>query len=112
MSNLSVVNIVPDAHRVAVNAIAEGYGCGPDNLSVKLQKEDGSIYWGCHSWWDPDDYAQFTNPELRAVMVPVELQPALEHLYERVALDGDPMDNWNTALAELGLTIVSIEGEV
>ena len=112
MFNLSVVNIVPDAHRVAVNTIAEGYGCGPDNLSVKLQKEDGSIYWGCHSWWDPEDYAKFTDPELRTVMVPAELHPSLEHLYERISLDGDPTDNWNTALAELGLTKVVIEGEV
>ena len=111
MFNLSVVNIVPDAHRVAVNAIAEEYGCGPDNLSVKLQKEDGSIYWGCHSWWKPEDYAQFTDSELRAAVVPVDLQPVLEHLYERLELDGNSTDNWNAALTELGLTTV-LEDEV
>ena len=42
--NLSVVNIIPDAHKDAINLIAEAYGCGPNNLSVKLQGEDG-IYW-------------------------------------------------------------------
>lgn len=48
--NLSVVNIISDDHKDAINQIAEAYGCGPNNLSVKLQGED-SIYWGCHSWW-------------------------------------------------------------
>ena len=44
MFNLSVVNIVPNAHKGAINQIAELYGCGSNNLSVKLQGEDG-IYW-------------------------------------------------------------------
>ena len=112
MFNLSVVNIVPDAHRVAVNAIAEGYGCGPDNLSVKLQNEDGSIYWGCHSWWNPEDYAQFSDAELRAQIVPSELLPSLEYLYERLVLDGDAQENWQSALNELNLTLVIEESNV
>ena len=41
MFNLSVVNIIPDAHKYAVNQIAELYGCGENNLSVKLQGADG-----------------------------------------------------------------------
>ena len=52
--NLSVVNIIPDGHKDAINQIAELYGCGSNNLSVKLQGADG-IYWGCHSWWKPED---------------------------------------------------------
>ena len=111
MFNLSVVNIVPDAHKNAINQIAEAYGCGPDNLSVKLQDVEGNIFWGCHSWWKPEDYAQFTDSELRAAVVPVDLQPALEHLYERLELDGSSMNNWDTALTELGLTTV-LEDEV
>ncbi|MDA1587803.1 hypothetical protein PDK27_29080, partial [Bacillus cereus group sp. TH230-1LC] len=87
MFNLSVVNIVPDTHKDAINQIAELYGCGSNNLSVKLQGEDG-IYWGCHSWWKPEDYATFTDPDLRALVVPEELAPALEFLYERLVLDG------------------------
>lgn len=35
----------------------------------------------------------------------------LEHLYERLELDGDSMNNWNTVLTELGLTTV-LEDEV
>ena len=103
--NLSVVNIVPDAHRDSINQIAELYGCGPNNMSVKLQGLDG-IYWGCHSFWKPEDHAQFSDVDLRAQGVPVELQPALEFLYERLVLDGDAQENWQVALTELNLSVV------
>lgn len=105
MFNLSVVNIVPDAHLVAVNQIAALYGCGENNISVKLQSVDG-IYWGCHSWWKPEDYALFSDAELRAKIIPAELLPSLEFLYERLVLDGDSQENWQAALDELGLSIV------
>ena len=108
MFNLSVVNIIPDAHKDAINQIAELCGCGSNNLSVKLQGEDG-IYWGCHSWWKPEDYAVFSDAELRAQIVPSELQPSLEFLYERLMLDGDAQENWTTALTELGLTLTQDE---
>ena len=108
MFNLSIVNIVPDAHRDSINQIAELYGCGPNNLSVKLQGEDG-IYWGCHSWWKPEDYALFSDDEMRAQVVPAELAPALEHLYERLMLDGNSQENWQGALDELGLSLVEAE---
>ena len=99
MFNLSVVNIVPDAHLVAVNQIAELCGCGENNISVKLVDSKNSIYWGCHSWWKPEDYAQFSNAELRAQIIPAELLPSLEFLYERLMLDGDAQENWTAALA-------------
>lgn len=105
MLNLSVVNIIPDAHKEAVNQIAELYGCGENNLSVKLQGEDG-IYWGCHSFWKPEDYAQFSDAELRAQIVPTELLPSLEFLYERLVLDDDAQENWQSALGELELNVV------
>ena len=108
MFNLSVVNIVPDAHLVAVNQIAALYGCGDNNLSVKLQGVEG-IYWGCHSWWKPEDYALFSDPDLRAQIIPAELQPSLEHLYERLMLDGDSQENWQSALGEFGLSLVEAE---
>ena len=103
--NLSVVNIIPDAHKDAINQIAELYGCGSNNLSVKLQGEDG-IYWGGHSWWKPEDYALFSDPDLRAQIIPAELLPSLEHLYERLVLDGDAQENWQAALALNGLSVV------
>ena len=104
--NLSVVNIVPDAHKDAINQIAELYGCGENNLSVKLVDSNGAIYWGCHSWWKPEDYAQFSDDELRQQVVPTELQPSLEFLYERLMLDGDAQANWTAALALHGLSEV------
>ena len=103
--NLSVVNIVPDDHRDAVNQIAALYGCGENNLSVKLQGADG-IYWGCHSWWKPEDYALFSDDELRQQIVPSELLPSLEFLYEHLMLDGDAQENWTAALALNGLSKV------
>ena len=105
MFNLSVVNIIPDAHKDAVNQIAELYGCGPNNLSVELQGEDG-ICWGCHSWWKSEHYAQFSDADLRAQVVPSELLPSLEFLYERLLLDGDAQENWQQALVEMRLSLV------
>ena len=111
MFNLSVVNIIPDAHKDAINRIAELYGCGENNLSVKLQGDDG-IYWGCHSWWKPEHYAIFSDDELRQQVVPAELQPSLEFLYERLMLDGNAQENWQSALDELNLTLVIEESNV
>lgn len=107
MFNLSVVNIIPDEHREAVNQVAALYGCGENNLSVKLQSPDG-IYWGCHSWWKPEDYALFSDAELRAQIVPPELLPSLEFLYERLVLNGNAQENWQAALSELSLSPVEI----
>ena len=109
MFNLSVVNIVPDEHREAVNQVAAIYGCGDNNLGVRLQDVDGSTYWGCHSWWKPEDYALFSDEELRAQIVPPELAPSLEFLYERLVLDGDAQENWQSALIALGLSLVETE---
>lgn len=107
--NLSVVNIIHDAHKDAINEIAELYGCGENNLSVKLIDSTGAIYWGCHSWWKPEHYAIFSDDELRAQAVPAELAPALEFLYERLVLDGDARENWQDALSELGLSLIETE---
>lgn len=104
--NLSVVNIIPDAHKDAINQIAELYGCGENNLSVKLIDSTGAIFWGCHSWWKPEDYAVFSDADLRAQIIPVELQPSLEFLYERLMLDGDAQENWQAVLALNGLSEV------
>lgn len=106
MFNLSVVNIVPNVHKDAINQIAEIYGCGNNNLSVKLIDSNGAVYWGCHAWWKPEDYAVFSDDELRQQVVPTELQPSLEFLYERLVLDGDAQENWTAALALNGLSEV------
>ena len=107
--NLSVVNIIPDAHKNAINQVAALYGCGENNLSVKLIDSKGAIYWGCHSWWKPEDYALFSDADLRAQVVPTELLPSLEFLYERLVLNGNAQENWQAALIALGLSIVETE---
>ena len=112
MFNLSVVNIISDEHKDAVNQIAALYDCGENNLSVKLIDSNGAIYWGCHSWWKPQHYALFSDDELRQQVVPAELQPALEFLYERLMLDGNAQENWQSALDELNLTLVIEESNV
>ena len=103
--NLSVINIVPDAHKDAINQIAELYGYRSNNLSVKLQGDDG-IYWGCHSWWKPKDYAVFSDDELRQQVIPTELQSSLEFLHERLMLDDVAQENWKQALVEMRLSLV------
>ena len=109
MFNLSVVNIIPDAHKDDINQVAALYGCGENNLGVRLISADGSIYWGCHSWWKPEDYAVFSDAELRQQVVPIELAPPFEFLYERLMLDGDAQENWQAALSELGLILVEYD---
>lgn len=108
MFNLSVVNIAPDAQRASINTIADLYGCGDNSLSVRLQDSNGAVYWGCHSVWRPEDYATFSDEALRALVVPENLRPALAFLYERLVMDGDAQTNWQTALAELGLTVIEV----
>ena len=109
MFNLSVVNIIADEYREAVNQVAALYGCGENNLSVKLQDSEGAIYWGCHSWWNPDDYATFSDEDLRNDLIHPDLRPSLEFLYERIVLDGDAQENWQAVLSELGLSIIETE---
>ena len=112
MFNLSVVNIIPDEHREAVNQIAALCGGGENNLPVKLIDSGGVVYWGCHSWWKPEDYAVFSDDELRQQVVPTELQPSLEFLYERLMLDDNAQENWQSVLEDLNLTLVIEESNV
>lgn len=101
--NLSVVNIIPDEYLATIDQVSEFYGVGTGNLTVKLIDSNGAIYWGCHSWWKPSDYDFFSKapppPDI------TNAAEALAALYERVVLYGVPMDNWQAALSELGLSV-------
>lgn len=103
--NLSIVNITADQYKDAINQIAELFGCGSNSLSVKLLDVNNNIFWGCQSYWNEQDYATFCDPTVRAEVIPPELLPALDHLYERKELNGDGYFNWVKALDELGLTV-------
>lgn len=43
---------------------------------------------------------------LRQQVAPIELQPSLEFLYERIVLDGGDQENWQQALVEMRLSLV------
>lgn len=105
--NLSIVNIISDTHKDTINAIAKYYNTGDDALSVKLVDKGGNVFWGCHSWWQQQDYEFFTKAP------PPETIPnaseALAALYERVVDGGVPYDNWTAALDELGLQIFTTD---
>lgn len=109
--NLSVVNIIPVAYLNLINALAEAYGCGPNNLSVPLCTDGEVTHYGCHSYWRIEDYVEFTDDTARKAKIkelPLELQDAINaavaSLYERTVLHGNAQENWQAALAELGLT--------
>lgn len=102
MYTLSVVSIVNDADLQNVNAFAELCRCGPNNLSVKLQDSNGNIFWGCHSFWKPEDFQTFST-----IAIPDIYQASMANLYNRAVEDGDAQSNWASALLELGLTVVN-----
>lgn len=101
--NLSIVNIIADKYKDTINAIAAYYGTGDDALSVKLVDKDNNVFWGCHSWWQPQDYDYFTKAPPPADIP--NASEALAALYERVVDGGVPFDNWTAALDELGLNV-------
>lgn len=116
--NLSVVNIITLAYRELIDALAEAYGCGPNNMSVPLGKDGEVTHYGCHSFWRIEDYAEFTDDAARKAKIaelPPELQDAINAavaaLYERTVLNGDAQENWQAALQELGLTQVELNIE-
>lgn len=99
--NLSVVSIIDDANLQNVNDFAELCGCGPNNISVKLQDSLGAVFWACHAQWNPDDYAEF-----KAMQIPDQYQASMSKLYERAVLNGNARDNIDAALRELSLSVV------
>lgn len=105
--NLSIVNIIADKYKDTINAIAAYYGTGDNALSVKLVDKDNNVFWGCHSWWQPEHYLYFKN-----ALPPSDINlatEALAALYERIVdttvSNEQPYQNWSSALEEKGLTI-------
>lgn len=51
--SISCVLIIPVALRVIANTLIQGYGFGPNNMSVQLVKtSDASSWYGCQVWCD------------------------------------------------------------
>lgn len=97
--NLSVVLLIPAAHRDAINAYAESRGWGPDNLSIELSGAGGAVWYGCHTWAAPEFLAELASPPSGG-----GYEAALADLVTSVVPDGDPRANWASTLSEYGLT--------
>lgn len=113
LNNLSVVHIIPAAHRKVLNDFAEACGCGENNLRIILESSQGEVFYGCHSMWVPDDYLMFTDASLREHLLGSidnrgEVEEVLSVLYERCVLDpvNPYTENWLVALEALGLVKV------
>ena len=89
---LSVVQLCPDQHKVAAEAVAEAAGYGTGNLSVQLTHTDGSTWWGCHAWW-----------------IPAALEAAMAAVITSTRDGGEPIQHWQDALAANGLSMIQSE---
>ena len=63
----------------------------------------------CQKYWLIHPEYRFSDDELRAQIIPSEILPSLEFLYERLVLDGDAQENWQAALIGLGLSLVEVQ---
>ena len=92
---LSVVLLIPAAHKDAINALAEESGYGPDCITVPLVHTNGGEWFGSHSW---------VAPEFLTDLGAAPPSAALAALVISVEEGGDPQTNWQATLAEHGLT--------
>ena len=107
--NLSVVNICHDDFKAILDMLAEYYGCGSNNLSIKLENESKEIFWGCHSWWKPEDYEFFSKAPMPVGFE--DFQVARDNLIEVIGVEGEaPINTWNNALESLNLKRFKEEG--
>jgi hypothetical protein len=95
--SLSVVLLIPAAHKDSINSLAEQLGWGPNNLSTPLS---GGTWFGCHTWADPEFLNEFSQ-------APAEAQETLMALVISVSTEGggSPAEHWKLALEENQLTV-------
>ena len=93
--SLSVVLLIPAAHKDAINALAESLGWGPDNVAIPLS--DGS-WFGCHTWATSEFMDYFAS-------APPEAAATIEALIVSTREGGSPAEHWAQALEENGLTV-------
>lgn len=88
----SYIYFTPATDVAEVNQIAEDNGYGPDSLSIALVNTvDNSDWYGTHSFVDI----------LHAIPVQWVI-PGIDVIVEEYA-SGEPVDNWNDALANNNL---------
>ena len=94
---LSVVLLIPAAHKDEINALAEESGYGPDCISVSLVHTNGGEWFGSHS---------LAAPEFLTDLGAAPPSAALAALVISVEEGGDPMSHWTEALEANGLVRV------
>ena len=99
--SLSIVLLIPDAHKQAINALAEAAGYGPDSLSVELRAADSSIWWGGHTMAMPEFLdvlagAAAENPEPLAALI--------MSVHDTELGESSELPHWQEALAANNLT--------
>lgn len=122
MNNLSIVTVVPEIHKDLLNELAELLGMGSNNLTVKLQNNAGDIFYGCHSWWNPEKYNLFKNiDDLASLGVDIEryretILSLMDNVIDVLTLNEEdiftvPAYNFNLILEQLGLTQIIEENQ-
>ena len=91
---LSVVLLIPAAHKDAINALAEQLGWGPNNLSIPLNDVE---WYGCHTWATSGFMDHFAS-------APAEAAATIAALIVSTKEGGSPAEHWAQALAENGMT--------
>ena len=92
--SLSVVLLIPAAHKDSINTLAESLGWGPDNVAIPLS--DGT-WFGCHTWATSGFMDHFAS-------APAEAAATIEALIVSTVEGGSPAEHWAQALAENGMT--------
>jgi len=109
--NLSVVLLIPDAYREAINQLAEYMGYGPDNLSVPLEDAQGDKWWGCRTGANPtflSDFGAVLNPEVPEGEEPPEPNPAALALVMDFQEGGDAAEHFARIIAENNLSRIEL----
>ena len=101
--SLSIVLLIPDAHKQAVNDLAEAAGYGPDSLSVELRAVDNAIWWGGHTMAMPEFLdvlagAAAENPEPLAALI--------MSVHDTELGESSGLPHWQEALESNGLVRV------
>jgi len=86
--SLSVVLLIPAAHKDAINALAEKLGWGPNNLSIPLNEGE---WYGCHTWAAPAFMDEFA-------LAPPEFAETLAALVVSTQEGGSPSEHWAQVL--------------
>ena len=102
--NLSVINIIEDVYKDSINNLINFLGHGSEYLSVKLEDKYGNIFWGCHSWWKPEDFTYFLEVDLVDDLSQYEEARSILKSFTNNS-DKTPLDSWEEVLEVLGLVL-------